>query len=163
MTTSQRLQHPLQAPFKKSIFSACWPTLRSNSAIRPSDQRCLPFRGNALPGPLRNSRRQRCSTFAFTSNTRAASVINTLHEAHPGRVMTPAQLEALGLLAPHEPKNATTLAFTSRSGTRGTGGAGPATNERFPERPRNETARGPDRQCGGLLVVLSGPPAQPYD
>ncbi len=32
--SSMRCKHP----FKKSISSACWPTLRSNSAIRPSDQ-----------------------------------------------------------------------------------------------------------------------------
>ena len=30
-------------PCKKSISSTCWPILRSNSAIRPSDQRGFPF------------------------------------------------------------------------------------------------------------------------
>src|SRR6266853_1055202 len=64
-------------PFKKSISKACWPTLRSNSAIRPSAQRCFPLPGNALPGPVRNSRRQRCSTFGLTSNARAASPMET--------------------------------------------------------------------------------------
>src|SRR6266702_2579550 len=59
------------------ISSACSPTLRSNSAIRPSDQRCFPFPGNTLPGPCRNSRRQRCNTLGFTSNARAASPIDT--------------------------------------------------------------------------------------
>jgi hypothetical protein len=52
-------------PFKKSISSACWPTFRSNSAIPPSDQRGFPLPGNTLPGPCRNSRRQRCNTFGF--------------------------------------------------------------------------------------------------
>src|SRR5215471_5349228 len=64
-------------PFKKSISRACWPTFRSNSAICPSDQRCFPLPGNALPGPCRNSRRQRCNTFGFTSNARATSAIET--------------------------------------------------------------------------------------
>src|ERR1700687_3524259 len=41
--------------------------------MRPSDQRCVPLPGNALPGPLRNSRRQRCNTLGLTSNARAAS------------------------------------------------------------------------------------------
>ena len=67
--SSMRCKHP----FKKSISSACWPTFRSSSATRPSDQRCFPLPGNALPGPWRNSRRQRCSTFGFTSNARATS------------------------------------------------------------------------------------------
>src|SRR6202042_1712486 len=76
------LQHPLlldvlQHPFKNSISSACWPTFRSSSAIRPSDQRCFPFPGNTLPGPWRNSRRQRCSTLVLTSNARATSPIET--------------------------------------------------------------------------------------
>ena len=80
--SSQRLQHPLfldalQAPLQKIDFSACWPILRSNSAIRPSDQRCFPLPGNTLPGPCRNSRRQRCSTLAFTSNARATSPMET--------------------------------------------------------------------------------------
>src|ERR1039457_1270851 len=64
-------------PFKKSISRACWPILRSNSAMRPSAQRCLPWPGNTLPGPVRNSRRQRCSTLALTSNARAASPMET--------------------------------------------------------------------------------------
>ena len=34
------------------------------------------FPGNALPGPCRNSRRQRCSTLGLTSNARAASPID---------------------------------------------------------------------------------------
>ena len=38
----------------------------------------------------------------------------TILEAHPGRVMTPQQLEALGLVAPAEPMKATTLAFARR-------------------------------------------------
>src|ERR1019366_775791 len=71
--SSMRCKHP----FKKSISSACWPILRSNSAMRPSAQRCLPAPGNALPGPIRNSRRQRCSTLGLTSNARAASPIET--------------------------------------------------------------------------------------
>src|ERR1700747_170801 len=58
-------------------FLACWPILRSNSAIRPSDQRCFPLPGNTLPGPWRNSRRQRCSTLVFTSNARATSLMET--------------------------------------------------------------------------------------
>ena len=71
--SSMRCKHP----FKKSISSACWPILRSNSAIRPSAQRRFPVPGNTLPGPWRNSRRQRCSTFAFTSNARATSPMET--------------------------------------------------------------------------------------
>src|SRR5579864_3449506 len=39
--------------------------------------RCFPLPGNTLPGPWRNSRRQRCSTFAFTSNARATSPMDT--------------------------------------------------------------------------------------
>jgi hypothetical protein len=39
----------------------------------------------------------------------------TIIETHPGRVMTPEQLEALGLVAPPEPVKATTLAFSPRS------------------------------------------------
>jgi hypothetical protein len=39
----------------------------------------------------------------------------TILETHPGRVMTPEQLEALGLVALPEPVKATTLAFTRRS------------------------------------------------
>jgi hypothetical protein len=64
-------------PFKKSISKVCWPTFRSSSAIRPSDQRCLPLPGKAFPGPSRNSRCQRCNTLGFTSNARAASAIHT--------------------------------------------------------------------------------------
>src|SRR5450755_2251482 len=71
--SSMRCKHP----FKKSISSACWPILRSRSAIRPSDQRCFPLPGNTLPGPWRNSRRQRCSTFGFTSKARATSPSDT--------------------------------------------------------------------------------------
>src|SRR5260370_37035565 len=71
--SSMRCKHP----FKKSISRACWPILRSNSAMRPSAQRCFPLPGNALPGPVRNSRRQRCSTLGLTSNARAASPIET--------------------------------------------------------------------------------------
>src|ERR1700683_1702735 len=66
-----------EPPFKKSISSVCWPTLRSTSAIRPSDQRCFPLPGKTLPAPWRNSRRQRCSTLGFTSNARAASPMDT--------------------------------------------------------------------------------------
>ena len=68
------LQHPLfldalQAPlFKKSISSTCWPILRSNSAMRPSDYRCFPFPRNTLPGAWRN--RQRRGTLGFTSKHR---------------------------------------------------------------------------------------------
>jgi hypothetical protein len=36
-------------PFKKSISSACWPTFRSSSAIRPSDQRGFPFQHTVKP------------------------------------------------------------------------------------------------------------------
>jgi len=73
-------------PFKKIELQPCWPILRSNSAIRPSDQRCSPLPGNTLPGPCRNSRRQRCSTLAFTSNARAT----LLQPPHSG------QFELLG-------------------------------------------------------------------
>src|SRR4051794_4787381 len=69
--SSTRCKHP----FKKSISSACWPILRSSSAILPSDHRCVPLPGKAFPGPCRNSRRQRCRTLGLTSNARAASVI----------------------------------------------------------------------------------------
>jgi len=51
--------------------------LHRAAAIRPSDQRCFPLPGNALPGPRRSSRRQRCSTFGFTSNARATSPRDT--------------------------------------------------------------------------------------
>src|SRR6185312_13178685 len=71
--SSMRCKHP----FKKSISSACWPIFLSSSAIRPSDQRCLPLPGNTLPGASRNSRRQRCSTFGLTSTPRATSAIDT--------------------------------------------------------------------------------------
>ena len=71
--SSMRCKHP----FKKSISRACWPILRSSSAMRPSAQRCFPWPGNTLPGPWRNSRRQRCSTLGFTSNARATSPIET--------------------------------------------------------------------------------------
>src|SRR6202011_976139 len=67
--SSMRCKHP----FKKSISSACWPILRSSSAMRPSAQRCLPWPGNTLPGPWRTSRRQRCSTLGFNSSARAPS------------------------------------------------------------------------------------------
>src|SRR5258706_1047739 len=40
-----------------------------------SAQGCLPGPGNTFPGPGRISRRQRCSTFGFTSNARATSPI----------------------------------------------------------------------------------------
>src|SRR5580698_213586 len=43
--------------------------------MRPSAQRCFPCPGNTLPGPCRISRRQRCSTFGFTSSARATSPI----------------------------------------------------------------------------------------
>src|ERR1035437_2334800 len=36
---------------------------------------CFPWPGNTLPGPCRTSRRQRCSTFGFTSSARATSPI----------------------------------------------------------------------------------------
>jgi hypothetical protein len=39
----------------------------------------------------------------------------TIQETHPGRIMTPEQLEALGLLAPPEPVKATALRFTRRA------------------------------------------------
>jgi hypothetical protein len=39
----------------------------------------------------------------------------TILETHPGRVMTPRQLDAIGLVAPPEPVEATTLAFPRRS------------------------------------------------
>src|SRR6185369_11933062 len=71
--SSMRCKHP----FKKSISRACWPTFRSNSAIRPSDQRGLPLPGKTLPAPSRNSRRHRCKTLGPTSSARAASAIDT--------------------------------------------------------------------------------------
>src|ERR1700682_1349718 len=43
--------------------------------MRPSAQRCFPWPGNTLPGPCRISRRQRCSTFGFTSSPRATPPI----------------------------------------------------------------------------------------
>src|ERR1051326_8008279 len=90
--SSMRCKHP----FKKSISSACWPTLRSNSAIRPSDQRCFPLPGKALPGPWRNSRRQRCNTFALTSKARAASPIGTplFQSPHRGQLELFCELSA---------------------------------------------------------------------
>ncbi len=42
----------------------------------------------------------------------------TIVETHPGRVMTPVQLEALGLLAPPEPVNTTALKFTRQAENR---------------------------------------------
>jgi len=71
--SSMRCKHP----FKKSISSVCWPIFRSNSVIRPSDQRRCPLPGKTLPGPCQNSRRQRCSTLGLTSKPRANSVIET--------------------------------------------------------------------------------------
>src|SRR6516225_3150988 len=63
-------------PFKKSISTACWPTFRSNWATLPSSQRRFPRPGKALPGPWRNSLRQRCNRFGLTSNARATSAID---------------------------------------------------------------------------------------
>src|SRR5471030_980038 len=45
--------------------------------MRPSAQRWFPLPGNALPGTVRNSRLQRCSTLGLTSNARAASPMET--------------------------------------------------------------------------------------
>lgn len=71
--SSMRSEHPC----KKSISRACRPTLRSNSAIRPSGQRGLPLPGRTFPGPWRNSLRQRCNTLGFTSHARGASLIDS--------------------------------------------------------------------------------------
>src|SRR5215471_11554312 len=66
---SMRCKHP----FKKSISTACCPTLRSSCATFVSSHRRFPTPGNAFAGPWRNSFRQRCSTFGLTSNARATS------------------------------------------------------------------------------------------
>jgi hypothetical protein len=42
----------------------------------------------------------------------------TIVETHPGRVMTPEQLEVLGLLAPPEPVSETAIKFTRRAENR---------------------------------------------
>jgi hypothetical protein len=77
--SSMRCKHP----FKKSIASACWPILRSNSAIRPSGQRRCPLPGNAGPGPCRNARRPWCNRLGFTSNARAISPGGTPSSSRP--------------------------------------------------------------------------------
>jgi len=45
-----------------------------NPAFPPT---LLSVAGEDVPGPARNSRRHRCSTFGFTSNPRATSAIDT--------------------------------------------------------------------------------------
>ena len=63
----------------------------------------------------------------------------TIVETHPGRVMTPAQLEELGLLAPPEPVKAVPLKFTRQA----------------------ERASGKTRQWPSYEMSLAGaPPAQ---
>jgi len=80
--SSQRLQHPLfldalQAPLQKIELQR----LLADFAFQLGDPTLgptlLPLPGNTLPGPWRNSRRQRCSTLAFTSNARATSPMET--------------------------------------------------------------------------------------
>ena len=51
---------------QKSISKVCCPIFRSSLACCVSSQRRLPKPGKALPGPWRNSRRQRCKPLGST-------------------------------------------------------------------------------------------------
>jgi hypothetical protein len=82
-------------------------------------------------------------------------------EAHPGRVMTPAQLEQMGLLAAPEPEIPAT-AFTSRTG-QGRGGAQRARSDKvWPDyakslagAPRNDSGNGPDRSLADFAWCMT--------
>ena len=68
----------------------------------------------------------------------------TIVETHPGRVMTPEQLEALGLLAPSEPVTAPPLRFTRRGENRsGKGRQWPSYERALAGAPQGHD--GPDR------------------
>jgi hypothetical protein len=71
----------------------------------------------------------------------------TIHETHPGRVMTPQQLEAMGLLSPAPaPVKATELKFTGRLQSRSpTEGQWPSYEESLSRAGSNHDGTGPDR------------------
>ena len=70
----------------------------------------------------------------------------TIVEAHPGRVMTPEQLEALGLVAEPEPVKAKTLEFTRRfEKSSGKERKWPSYEMSLAGAPQNSEGTGPDR------------------
>lgn len=70
----------------------------------------------------------------------------TIPEAHPGRVMTPEQLEALGLVAAPEPVKATTLEFTRRfQNSSEKAREWPSYDKALAGAPQNQVGTGPDR------------------
>jgi hypothetical protein len=80
-------------------------------------------------------------------------------ETHSGRVMTPEQLEALGLLAPPEPVKPLPLKFASQAKNKsGKERHWPSYEMSLAGAPRG--SRRPRPQPGGLLVVLPRPPAR---
>ena len=70
----------------------------------------------------------------------------TIVETHPGRVMTPEQLECLGLLGPPEPITAPPLRFTRRERNRsGKEREWPSYEMALAGAPRSQEGSGPDR------------------
>jgi RepB DNA-primase from phage plasmid len=70
----------------------------------------------------------------------------TILEAHPGRVMTPEQLEALGLVVAPEPVKATTLEFTRRfQHSSEKPREWPSYDKALAGAPLNQAGTGPDR------------------
>jgi hypothetical protein len=70
----------------------------------------------------------------------------TIVETHPGRVMTPAQLAAMGLLAPPEPAKEAALKFTRRSeDASGKERQWPSYERALAGAPQSQDGSGPDR------------------
>jgi len=70
----------------------------------------------------------------------------TIVETHPGRVMTPEQLEAFGLLSsPPPPMKATELKFTGRARSGSPTGQWPSYEESLARAGPNQDGTGPDR------------------
>jgi hypothetical protein len=69
----------------------------------------------------------------------------TIVETHPGRVMTPGQLEALGLLARPDPVKAAPLKFTRRIGGSGKERVWPVYEDSLARAGPNQEGTGPDR------------------
>jgi hypothetical protein len=70
----------------------------------------------------------------------------TIVETHPGRVMTPEQLEALGLLARPEPVKTTALKFTRQAeNTSGKDRQWPSYERALAGAPQSNDGSGPDR------------------
>jgi hypothetical protein len=82
-------------PFKKSISRACWPISRSSSAIRPSDHRCFPLPGNALPGPSRNSRHQETPCSSCLTAASLNSFVNCLRDNPVTQILHSMNFECL--------------------------------------------------------------------